>query len=96
MTLKIGWLHEAEQSLGTWLHEADDWQPNEHWIFSSGAPGQKNLELQSCPWLAENAVILSAFLPIDPDSPLAARAFLRKAERLGHAQPRSPTGEGLN
>jgi hypothetical protein len=25
MTLKIGWLHEAEQSLGTWLHEADDW-----------------------------------------------------------------------
>jgi hypothetical protein len=26
MTLKIGWLHEAEQSLGTWLHEADDWQ----------------------------------------------------------------------
>jgi hypothetical protein len=26
MTLKIGWLHEAAQSLGTWLHEADDWQ----------------------------------------------------------------------
>jgi len=26
MTLKIGWLHEAEQSLGTRLHEADDWQ----------------------------------------------------------------------
>ena len=30
MTLKIGWLHEAEQSLGTWLHEADDWQPERH------------------------------------------------------------------
>jgi hypothetical protein len=27
MTLKIGWLHEAEHSLGTWLHEADDWHP---------------------------------------------------------------------
>ena len=27
MTLKIGWLHEAENDLGTWLHEADDWQP---------------------------------------------------------------------
>ena len=27
MTLKIGWLHEAEYCLGTWLHEADDWQP---------------------------------------------------------------------
>jgi hypothetical protein len=27
MTLKIGWLREAENSLGTWLHEADDW----HW-----------------------------------------------------------------
>ena len=27
MTLKIGWLHEAEKSLGTWLHEADDWHP---------------------------------------------------------------------
>ena len=26
MTLKIGWLHEAEHCLGTWLHEADDWQ----------------------------------------------------------------------
>jgi hypothetical protein len=26
MTLKIGWLHEAEQRLETWLHEADDWQ----------------------------------------------------------------------
>jgi hypothetical protein len=26
MTLKIGWLHEAANSLGTWLHEADDWQ----------------------------------------------------------------------
>lgn len=26
MTLKIGWLHEAENHLGTWLHEADDWQ----------------------------------------------------------------------
>jgi hypothetical protein len=26
MTLKIGWLHEAENNLGTWLHEADDWQ----------------------------------------------------------------------
>ena len=25
MTLKIGWLHEAEQSRGTWLHQADDW-----------------------------------------------------------------------
>jgi len=25
MTLKIGWLHEAENDLGTWLHEADDW-----------------------------------------------------------------------
>jgi hypothetical protein len=25
MTLKIGWLHEAEHCLGTWLHEADDW-----------------------------------------------------------------------
>jgi hypothetical protein len=25
MTLKIGWLHEAENNLGTWLHEADDW-----------------------------------------------------------------------
>ena len=25
MTLKIGWLHEAENSLGTWLHQADDW-----------------------------------------------------------------------
>lgn len=25
MSLKIGWLHEAEQSLGTWLHGADDW-----------------------------------------------------------------------
>jgi transposase len=29
MTLKIGWLHEAEQSLGTWLHEADDWHPSD-------------------------------------------------------------------
>jgi hypothetical protein len=26
MTLKIGWLHEAKNSRGTWLHEADDWQ----------------------------------------------------------------------
>ena len=26
MTLKIGWLHEAENCLGAWLHEADDWQ----------------------------------------------------------------------
>ncbi len=26
MTLKIGWLHEAEQSRGTWLHEPDDGQ----------------------------------------------------------------------
>jgi hypothetical protein len=25
MTLKIGWLHEAENSRGTWLHQADDW-----------------------------------------------------------------------
>ena len=25
MTLKVGWLHEAENNLGTWLHEADDW-----------------------------------------------------------------------
>ena len=25
MSLKIGWLHEAENNLGTWLHEADDW-----------------------------------------------------------------------
>ena len=25
MTLKIGWLHEGENHLGTWLHEADDW-----------------------------------------------------------------------
>jgi hypothetical protein len=25
MTLKIGWLHEAEHCLGTWLHGADDW-----------------------------------------------------------------------
>jgi hypothetical protein len=24
MILKIEWLHEAEQSLGTWLHEAEN------------------------------------------------------------------------
>lgn len=27
MTMKIGWLHEAEHCLGTWLREADDWHP---------------------------------------------------------------------
>jgi hypothetical protein len=35
MTFKIGWLQEAENNLGTWLHEADDWQkPNQAgWSF---------------------------------------------------------------
>jgi hypothetical protein len=30
MTLKIGWLHEAENSRGTWLHQADDWHSTPH------------------------------------------------------------------
>jgi hypothetical protein len=34
MALKIGWLHEAEQSLGTWLHEADDWHIQERLLLT--------------------------------------------------------------
>ena len=34
MTLKIRWLHEAENCLGTWLHEADDWQKSS--VFEKG------------------------------------------------------------
>ena len=26
MTLAIRWLHEGGETLGTWLHEAGDWQ----------------------------------------------------------------------
>jgi hypothetical protein len=26
MTLAIGWLHEGGDTLGTWLHQAGDWQ----------------------------------------------------------------------
>jgi len=36
MTLKIGWLHEAENHLGTWLHEADDWQRHKDLNFRLG------------------------------------------------------------
>ncbi len=29
MTLAIGWLHDGGETVGTWLHEAGDWQPRE-------------------------------------------------------------------
>ena len=48
MTLKIGWLHEAEQSLGTWLHEADDWHwggGRSHWL----AKAEVEVEVDAAP-----------------------------------------------
>jgi hypothetical protein len=47
MTLKIGWLHEAEQSLGTWLHEADDWQPRCVWASWDAPPSKSTRSLKA-------------------------------------------------
>jgi hypothetical protein len=46
MTLAIRWLHEGGETLGTWLHEAGDWQicvniPREHHRNSAASMGQR-------------------------------------------------------
>lgn len=55
MTLKTGWLHEAENDLGTWLHEADDWHhPLDHHAEKEVSLGVKQLWI--CPSTASMRV----------------------------------------
>ena len=64
MILKIGWLHEAEQSLGTWLHEADDW----HSGFSVW-----NAERRGTALISRNEVTRSCILITPPPATHARR-----------------------